>query len=254
MLDRLVTSITGPDKVWTHWQWYKVFFHIAILRYLVLWFAAVPVLAKLLQKVPHELTIALGDRVITLAMRLPFTWELLWVCSFTYVIALFLYNIVCPRFVKEYSSYAEYKAHMHSPRWIIWQARELVKDNSELPKLVERLKVKRYLHKVTDSSESGKGYSTTDIEVGEKQTSLYFDFRRDRYRLSMPMLDNNGNEDNDATMIADREIFWEVFGRLSSSKKGVRLLVLTLLILSLLLFLVVLVQNIWAGISYVWFR
>ena len=156
-LDRLVSSITGPDKVWTHWQWYKVFFHIAILRYLVLWFAAVPVLAKLLQKVPHELTIALGDRVITLAMRLPFTWELLWVCSFTYVIALFLYNIVCPRFVKEYSSYAEYKAHMHSPRWIIWQARELVKDNSELPKLVERLKVKRYLHKVTDSSESGKG-------------------------------------------------------------------------------------------------
>src|SRR5947209_136126 len=120
----MIEDLTGRNKFWTHWQSYRGFFHIAVLRYLVFWFSLVPVFAKFLEKVPREITLNIGSHSFTLATELPFNWELLWLSSFLFVCAFFVYTFSCPRFVKNYSSYADYKTHMHSPRWIVWEARE----------------------------------------------------------------------------------------------------------------------------------
>ena len=45
-------------KNWTHWQWYKSFFSITILRYFVLWFSIVPMFALWFKQIPKgEITI-----------------------------------------------------------------------------------------------------------------------------------------------------------------------------------------------------
>lgn len=241
-------SLTGRNKFWTHWQWYRRFFHVAFLRYLAVWFAFVPVFANLFQKLPHEIDIVAGESKFALVIGLPFTWELLWLSSFLFMVAYALYALSCPRFVKNYSSYADYKAHMHSPRWIVWEARELAKDKNELPRLVERLLTKHYLRVV--SPQDAETITTPNIIVEEKQTALYLQDKNVKYRLAMPILDSCQHEDKEATAIAEREIFWEVFGRVSSSRHVIRLVIITLLLGSLLLFLFVLGQHICAALRY----
>lgn len=246
MISNITEAISGKHGFWTHWQWYRTFFQVAFIRYLALWFTLVPIFANLFKKLPPEINVNLGVTQFTLLTALPFTWELLWLSSFLFFMAFALYAWRCPRFVKNYSSYAQYKGHMHSPRWIVSESRELTKDKHELPRLIEVLVTKKYLEVIKQLPAN----TANEIVVGEKQTCLYIEHENMKYRLAMPLLNASQEEDRDRTDIAEREIFWEVFGRVSSSKRGTRLIIIFLLLLSLILFLIVLGQHIWATIQY----
>jgi hypothetical protein len=127
-------------KTQTHWQWYKNFFQLAIFKYLITWFAVVPILAKILMGIPEKIEIQTAHFFkIVLHIALPFKWELLWLSSLSFVIAFVLYKIFCPRFITTYSSFSDYKLYDHSPRWIVWESAEVVKNKKELPKFFERL-------------------------------------------------------------------------------------------------------------------
>jgi hypothetical protein len=102
-----------------HWQFFKNFFQIAFMRYLLFWFAIVPIFVKLLSGLPEKLTIPGTTHFLTFS--LPFTWWLLWLASLSYFIAFILFHAFCPQFIKRYPSFTEYKIHGHSPRWIIWE-------------------------------------------------------------------------------------------------------------------------------------
>jgi hypothetical protein len=86
--------------------------------------------------------------------------------------------------------------------------------------------------------------------VNKEQTELYFNYQEKTYSLELPRLDASGKIDKGATEVAEKEIFWEVFGRFSSSKSAVRLIIIGLLFISLVLFSIVLLQNIWTGLLY----
>jgi hypothetical protein len=231
-----------PYRTWTHWQWYRDFFKIQVLRYLVTWFAIVPIIANLLIHLPQEVEIG----KYKLNMELPFKWECLWISSLLFVMAYGLYAWFCPGFIKKYFSLKQYREMEHSPRWLTWEAKEVVMQRSIVERFVKRMVTKKYIEPL---SEEMKADSLPKNVVEELQTVLYFNSDNKSYRFGMPII-TEGKEDAEKTEIAVREIFWEIFGRFSSSKPALRIIILVLLFLALLLFLFAIGQNIWAAFSY----
>jgi len=244
----IIDKLVGSNKVFTHWQWYRDLFHITVFRYLVVWFSIVPVFAKILYQLPKSIVFEpRKEQLIEVKLGLPFSWEYLWIASLLFVIAYFLYMAYCPRFIKTYSSFKDYKNLLHSPRWISWISRDIAKDKYELPKFFERLNKKGYLDQLNQKPETKNELPT--VEVEGDQSILYFEFKDNFYKLGMPRLNNN-SVDTEASSLAESEIFWEVFGRFSTSKKYVRLIILILLSISGVLFSIVLLQNIYNGLIY----
>jgi len=228
-------------KTSTHWQWYRDFFNITVFKYLVTWFAIVPIAAKLLSKLPKE--IKFTDQYI-LILELPFKWECLWLSSFFFMIAYFLYLIYCPPFVKKYFSLKNYLEYEHSPRWMPWEAKELLAEKPIIPDFIFRMESKGYI------KQSEIEVSDPKVEVKSTQSTLYFSHEKKNYEFSMPILDADGDEDSVKTKIAVREIFWEIFGRFSSSKPNTREAIRVLLVLALILFAITLSQSIFNALSY----
>ena len=230
----------------THWQWYKDFFQITIFRYLITWFAVVPLLAKLLGKLPDNVVIQTAkDSIIEIEIALPFHWQLLWLSSLLFVIAFGLYKGFCPNFITKYPDFNSYLKHNHSPRWIIWESVKIIKSKIALSKFVDRLLTKSYIEEIERIETE-----TFKPTVEENQTVLRFSHGDKSYSFALPVLTETGEISNDKTLIAEKEIFWEVFGRFSSSRYIVRFIISILLILSLLLFGWVLLENIYTGLGY----
>jgi len=234
---RFVTKIGALPR----WEEYKHFFQIAYFRYLVVWFTLVPLLASLLEGLQRPLVLQVGEHQLSFSLGLPFSWELLWLSSLFFFLAYVVYVIFCPAFIKQYNQYSEYSAYGHDPRWIAWQAKDVVEDPDMIAKFLERLRQKQYVTDV-EESEYRRPQDGNPI-VGEKQTTLYFSFEGNFYKLGMPIFGADGAEDEDAV----RAIFWEIFGRYSASRVPWRWLVRALLVLSSICFLVVLGQHIAAG-------
>ena len=201
--------------------------------------------AKLLSKLPNEISFKPIDKIYTITLELPFNWQLLWISSLLFVIAYILYLIYCPQFIKTYSSFKDYKLHYHSPRWLSWAAKDIVSDKNEIDKFFERLNKKGYL-KLSDDQEDKK---LPRVDIEEKQSTLYFSYNQKTYSFSMPRLKDKEENEN-LTEIAEREVFWEVFGRFSSSERPIRLLIIGLLYLSGIFFGIVLIQNICGAFQY----
>lgn len=70
------------------WEEYQTFFQLIILRYLVVWFSLVPVIAGLVTQLPNPLPVTISDVTYKIELALPFYWQLLWISSFFFVIAL----------------------------------------------------------------------------------------------------------------------------------------------------------------------
>lgn len=228
-------------KTSTHWQWNRDFFNITVFKYLVTWFAIVPIAAKILSKLPKEIKFT-NDYILTL--ELPFKWECLWLSSFFFMIAYFLYLIFCPPFVKKYFSLKNYLEYEHSPRWLPWEAKELLAEKSVIPDFIIRMESKGYI------KQSKINVSDPKVEVKANQSILYFSHEKTNYEFAMPILDSNGYEDSEKTRIAVREIFWEIFGRFSSSRPIIRGFIRVLLVLALILFAVTLLQSVFNALSY----
>lgn len=248
-LKRVVLSIFSVEDYNSHWQWYKGFFNLIILRYLIIWFALVPIAATLLGDFPDTYVIA-GDngQEFPVNLKFPFNWKLLWLSSFFYFLALIIYKFRCPELLKKYSSLGDYKKHQHFPRWIPWLSESVVSDKQELKKFFCRLNVKGYLEEL---GENAQNELLPVVKVEGSRSVLYFIYENKSYSLGMPILDQNGKVDNTKTEVAEADIFWEVFGRFSSSRRNSRRTIRLLLLASLLCAAFPISQNIIVGLRYV---
>jgi hypothetical protein len=242
-MEKYLNIVVGNlyKKASTHWQWCRDFFNITVFKYLVTWFAIVPVASKILSKLPKEIKFT-NDYILTL--ELPFKWECLWLSSLFFMMAYFLYLIFCPSFVKKYFSLKNYLEYEHSPRWLTWEAKDLLAEKSVIPKFIKRMESKGYL------KQSKREVTNPQVEAGDNQSTLYFSHDKKNYEFSMPILDKEGNEDDVKTKIAVREIFWEIFGRFSSSKPFIRSMIRVLLVIALILFSITLIQSVFNALSY----
>lgn len=223
------------------WEEYKNFYQLAIFRYLVMWFSIVPLFAGLLSGLPDPLPINVAGNDYLLRMELPFNWKILWLSSFLFLISFALYLYKCPSFIRKYNQFSEYIAYCHDKRWMAWLVKELFESNVDREKFLSRILEKGYAKDVTGAV----SVPSQNPKVGSKQTVVYLKINDRVYEAGFPVLTSHEAADE-----AERGVFWEIFGRYSNSSLGCRILIRILLFFSALLFLFVLVQNIYAGLVY----
>jgi hypothetical protein len=224
------------------WEEYKNFYQLTIFRYLVMWFSVVPLIAGLLSELPDPLPINFGGATYYLNLELPFNWKILWLSSFFFLTSFGLYLFRCPPFIKKYNQFSDYLAYCHDKRWMAWLIKELSESKVDFGKFLERMLEKGYATKVSGAAQA----PDENPKVLAGQTVVYLEFKSESYTAGFPVLGSAeiANE-------AERGVFWEIFGRYSSSNKAYRVSIRILLLISALLFIFVLGQNICAGIFYI---
>lgn len=228
------------------WEAYRDFFQIQFLRYLVIWFSFVPVAATFLKDVPKKITINTASSPISISLELPFSWQLLWVSSLFFMVALILYWVSCPAFIKKYHSYNDYRKYEHDGRWIAREAARFLKHarKDQRQKFIDRLLTKGLITFNTNSIPQEELYKPT---VEKLQTSITMESENSaQYSLKTPVLDKDNQELTDS----EAGIFWEVYALESDSRFYLRLIIFTLLFLSLFSFSHVLLQHIFEGARY----
>ena len=222
------------------WEEYRYFFQLIIVRYLIIWFSTVPVVAGIVSQFHSPLVVEFANEVHEIELVMPFNWQLLWLSSLFFVFALSVYKIFCPKFIQEYNNFSDYKSLGHHPRWLVWQAHKLFKkiDNRNKEKFFKRLSDKGYLEEV---KKKGLSELCKKPIVARKETFMTFKVEGRAYRFGMPTKKvDNENE-------PEKDVFYEIFGRYSQSKKSARVIIKASLLLSFVLFLVVLFQHVWNG-------
>lgn len=225
------------------WEEYRDFFQMIILRYLVLWFSIVPLIASFLSSINGPVHLSIGNEEIILNFSLPFTWQLLWLSSFFFVLAFAIYKVRCPSFIIKYHNYGDYQKYRHSHRWLVWEASFLLKKNIGIKKFTERLSEKKYLKELENRNST---CSSTPI-IAEEFTYFDYKFEDKSYRLQLPLHPT----EFDKNKLVDIEIFYEIYGRYSESNCIARWLIKTLLFLSLVFFLATFLEHIYSGMKFV---
>lgn len=227
------------------WEEYQTFFQLIILRYLVVWFSLVPVVAGIVSQLPDPLPVSFLGVQHEIELKLPFHWQLLWMSSLFFVLALAIYKVLCPKFVHKYNNFSDYCSYKHHPRWLAWEAHALLKiaDEEQKKKLRDRFLEKKYISEV----EQGVDHELcVEPTVGESQTKITFKVDEKAYEFSMPI------NKNDTAADSERDVFYEIFGRYSESRRHARLFIKIFLGISLVFFLIALGQHIFSGSAFVW--
>lgn len=212
------------------WEEYRVFFNLKIVFYLLSWFALVPIVVNILHSVPEKITLKFTDPHVTIHFTLPFKWEILWFSSFSFFASFIFYLLFIPKFIKKYHNYIEYKNFGNSPRHLVWDAFYSGVFNNN--KFIERMREKGFIS-ITDES------ALDQPKVTEKNTYFIWSHNNNNFKFSIK---------EDIAEINEREIFWEVFGRNSEKFFWIRAIILSLLLISLILFAVVVYMNVTAAI------
>lgn len=217
---------TGEGKYWTHWQWYKDIFSQIIFKFFASFVSFLPLVAEVFNpKIKEGATLNIEAQ-----LKNVIAWRPLWVASILYIGAYILYIFFCPKFIKEYNNYKTYKDFLHSPRWIVWLSQKIILNKKAFKKFMERLTTKNYIKQLPVGTTYDNG-----IIVEANQTILTFLLENRKYQIAMPILES-GKIDKDATENAEREIFWEIFGRYSSKFPFVRWFMIAMLTISTALF------------------
>ena len=234
---QILKNALSPKK----WENYKRFFQLNILKYLVFWFTLVPIVAVLFEDVPEQIAINIGEAELVLNIELPFYWELMWLSSFFFVVALFLYKVFCPDFIHKYNKYGDYEVYGHDPRWLVWESHFLLMyiNDKQRSKFLDRLTTKEYATTVKAEDIPNKDLEGPIVE--KSQTVLFIEHGSEYVRLGLP-IDSVGFE---------KGIFYEIFGRYSESHRVIRWCIQVFLIISVLLFVVVLGQHIYEGLQFI---
>lgn len=231
------------------WQFLRAFFGFHYFRYLVLWFAIVPVALSILRDVPNEIWLSIGPVPIKINTSLPFNWLFLWMCAVIYIVAWSIYLWRAPRFVKHYNNYTEYKIPDHSPRWIIWEWYHYLRSApwNAVDILISKGLVFDFKPDPTVQSQL-ENYPLTKPEKGKDETSFIFNRYGHFFRIGL------GPDTPDCRKI-EQELFWELFGATAGSRKYSRNLIWALLFVAGIMFASVIFQHIWAVVYYLgWSR
>lgn len=232
------------NKKW-RWENYLNFFNIQTFRYLILWFSVVPIIAGLINQLPDPLYLTIGGKTHEFRLFLPFTWQFLWLSSLSFVIAFVVYKWKCPDFILKYNSYSDYKARYHDRRWLSWEAYYMWGeiDDEQKNKFVNVVLKKKFAEKL-DSQLSLEFNKKPVIE--SEQTVFYFSHDDSYYKLALPSVKKEADHE-----VEQCGLFYEIFGRYTSSNIYIRLIIFILLLLSLTLFSCAFFQHIYAGAKLV---
>ena len=211
----------------THWHNLDGYFKPIVTRFFITWFATAPLIASLIQNYPSIFV-------------LPFDWWILWLASLAYAVAFALHALKCPQFIKRYPTYPAYQARGHSPRWLVWEFQGCWSSINAAgrEKLGNRVVGKNY---AIEASLNQKFQE--EPKVLREGTIFQFPHDGKNYDITV-------KEDEKEDVV--RDLFWEIFGRWTSSDTEMRLLIWVLLTTAMVLILLTVFQDIWFVRSLLW--
>lgn len=219
-----------------HWQRLVPYFNPTVVRSLITWFSVAPMFVRVLGDNAGPVEIGIGENTISVNLALPFSWWVLWFSSFLFIIAYVIYIYYCPTFIKRYSNYSEYKAHDHSPRYLVHELQRAFEQTSNLEKLACRLQTKGF-------SEAQDNTTLNDVlEIGPDTTNYYYIFKEQSLLVRIK---------SDESEVRQREIFWEIFEPMADSHQWARCATKILIYASIALGSYVTIQQIYFVVAYV---
>lgn len=238
MLERLHYVFEGFRNETSHWQFLNSFFQPSVTRFFISWFALAPVFVRAIENLPDPLLIPLAGTSVSLSLRLPFSWEVLWWASLIYALAFVMYLIICPGFIKRYPSYNAYIDRGHSPRWLVWEVFRAWRSSSAKAKhkLLKRLVDKKYA--IEKENNGAPHLPPTVSEVG---TEWFFEYEQASYLLCI-------NEELGETR--QKDLFWEILARHGGSYAPARYFIWLLLLAASALVFWVVIQNIYFVLTF----
>ena len=102
--------MTQQKKSIFHWNYIKALPKNRLIKSSYFWFVIIPIIAKILRKIETPLAINVNkNQNLILDLSLPFSWKLFFLSSLAVVVGNILYNLFCPRLIKEFNNYSEFK-------------------------------------------------------------------------------------------------------------------------------------------------
>jgi len=92
---------------------------LRILKTSYFWLFAVPFLAKLLARVPHEIHMPFRPQPIPIVVGLPFSWQMFYFSAVAFAIASFVFSARCPIVIRDYDRLGDFLDEGRGGRQIV---------------------------------------------------------------------------------------------------------------------------------------
>jgi hypothetical protein len=112
-----------------HWRTLLTILDSRFFSTMYIWLLIVPSAAKFLEEVPERVRVQpFGSQpLLELSLELPFSWVVLYAAAVFFVVARFLYVVVCPDFIREYSNAGEAQIRGLTVQYIASELRDFMR-------------------------------------------------------------------------------------------------------------------------------
>ena len=106
----------------TNWATLRAWGNSRLIKSAYLWLIIVPIVAKLMHPLAGTHTMTVGNVPFKFTVGLPFSWVLFYFMAIVFAVAQLLYSLGCPEIVKKWADGGEYQRNhpgvMHLKYWI----------------------------------------------------------------------------------------------------------------------------------------
>ena len=213
---------------------------------------------------PASVVIAIVPMVISstftislLDGSIKFSLFALWAASVSFVLSLVMLHFGCPKFIKEYRDFGQYKQRQHSHRWIVWLFYHNLKKLSGWEKIVQETLPKDIAHEPTTSIEADICKKHPDFEqLPDKDRIQPFEpvnVGRDIYlpihcngkKLVISMKEADAKLDH-----KEKELFWILYSAAAKEHLAWRIFFWGFIYLSAIFVSINVAKNICLGVDY----
>lgn len=225
---------------YTHWGILRRLANCRLVTTSYVWIFIVPPVVTLLSPFagPRDITLPwlFGESTtIPINLTLPFSWELFFLMALCFALGRLLFEIFCPRIIKEHPTFGEYRSAHTGNRRFLENVRDLIKntDIHGLYQLVERVAI-------SDVHFQNKPEGLMDCPTLEAAREKCFDF----------CVSCTYDEDEPADEILLGDVYYQVTEFATTERRRSNRWTAVILYIGVLLLLLVLAQNIYKVAEY----
>lgn len=182
---------------------------------------------------------------------IPLTLWLLWPASVCFVMACALVYSVCPKFIREYRDFGQYKHRQHSHRWIVWEFYNNLESLAGWKSIVRETFHKGITCEFKDITDEDARHALANFPQRTADDSVQvftpINVKRDIY---LPMYCDDkpwvlALRENDPDLaFKEKELFWILYAQAAKERPGWRRVFWTLIFISVALVVANVAKNI----------
>lgn len=188
---------------------------------------------------------------------IPLALWLLWPASIAFVFAWAMVNLACPKFIREYRDYGQFKARGHSHRWIVWEFYNNLESLAGWKGIVRETFSKGITCNVEDlkDEEARKALAHFPEQTEDDSVQVFtpINVKRDIY---LPIHCDGKQwvlslqEEDPKLESKERELFWILYSQAAKERPVRRTLFWILIVLAISLVVINVAKNIFLGVTH----